>query len=177
MNNLQASVEAVLFASGEPVALDKLATALEVSAEELWNVIDKIQNKFEEETSGIRLLKLGESAQFVSKSEYVETVRKVLEINKNAPLSNAAMEVLALVAYNEPVTKAYIEQVRGVDCSGVLANLIQKDLVEERGRLELPGRPLLYGTTDNFLRCFNISSIEELPEIPKSGNQDSETKE
>ncbi len=174
MNNLQASVEAVIFAAGDPVPLDKLSMVLEISLEKLNEVIDLIQTKFEDKNSGIRLMKFKDSVQFVSKSEYVETVRKVLEINKSAPLSNAAMEVLALVAYNEPVTKAYIEQVRGVDCSGVLANLIQKELVEERGRLELPGRPLLYGTTENFLRCFGISSIEELPEIPKSDSQNTD---
>ncbi len=174
MNNLQASVEAVIFAAGDPVPLDKLSMVLEISPEKLDEVIDAIQNKFDKKTSGIRLMRFKDSVQFVSKSEYVETVRKVLEINKSAPLSNAAMEVLALVAYNEPVTKAYIEQVRGVDCSGVLANLIQKELVEERGRLELPGRPLLYGTTENFLRCFGISSIEELPEIPKADSQNTD---
>ncbi len=174
MNNLQASVEAVIFAAGDPVPLDKLSMVLEISPEKLDEVIETIQNKFDKKTSGIRLMRFKDSVQFVSKSEYVETVRKVLEINKSAPLSNAAMEVLALVAYNEPVTKAYIEQVRGVDCSGVLANLIQKELVEERGRLELPGRPLLYGTTENFLRCFGISSIEELPEIPKADSQNTD---
>lgn len=174
MNNLQASVEAVIFAAGDPVPLDKLSIVLEISLEKLNEVIDLIQTKFEDKNSGIQLMRFKDSVQFVSKSEYVETVRKVLEINKSAPLSNAAMEVLALVAYNEPVTKAYIEQVRGVDCSGVLANLIQKELVEERGRLELPGRPLLYGTTENFLRCFGISSIEELPEIPKSDSQNTD---
>lgn len=174
MNNLQASVEAVIFAAGDPVPLDKLSMVLEISPEKLDEVIDAIQNKFDKKNSGIRLMRFKDSVQFVSKSEYVETVRKVLEINKSAPLSNAAMEVLALVAYNEPVTKAYIEQVRGVDCSGVLANLIQKELVEERGRLELPGRPLLYGTTENFLRCFGISSIEELPEIPKADSQNTD---
>ncbi len=174
MNNLQASVEAVIFASGDPVPLDKLSMVLEISSEKLDEVINIIQNKFDDENSGICLMRFKNSVQFVSKSEYVDTVRKVLEINKSAPLSNAAMEVLALVAYNEPVTKAYIEQVRGVDCSGVLGNLIQKELIEERGRLELPGRPLLYGTTENFLKCFGISSIEELPEIPKSDSQNTD---
>ncbi len=174
MNNLQASVEAVIFASGDPVPLDKLSMVLEISSEKLNEVINIIQDKFDDENSGICLMRFKDSVQFVSKSEYVDTVRKVLEINKSAPLSNAAMEVLALVAYNEPVTKAYIEQVRGVDCSGVLGNLIQKELIEERGRLELPGRPLLYGTTENFLKCFGISSIEELPEIPKSDSQNTD---
>ncbi len=174
MNNLQASIEAVIFASGDPVPLDKLSMVLEISSEKLNEVINIIQDKFDDENSGICLMRFKDSVQFVSKSEYVDTVRKVLEINKSAPLSNAAMEVLALVAYNEPVTKAYIEQVRGVDCSGVLGNLIQKELIEERGRLELPGRPLLYGTTENFLKCFGISSIEELPEIPKSDSQNTD---
>ena len=94
-------------------------------------------------------------------------MRKVLEIKRNSPLSQAAFEVLAIVAYNQPVTKAFIEQIRGVDCSAVIATLCQKQLIEERGRLDLPGRPLIYGTTPNFLRCFCISSLEELPALPE----------
>ena len=92
-------------------------------------------------------------------------MRRALDLRRNAPLSPAAMEVLAVVAYNQPVTKAFVEQIRGVDCSGVLANLLAKGLVEERGRLELPGRPLLYGTTADFLRCVGLSSLEELPDL------------
>ncbi|MBQ1977298.1 MAG: SMC-Scp complex subunit ScpB, partial [Ruminococcus sp.] len=88
------------------------------------------------------------------------------DLRRNTPLSQAAMEVLAVIAYNQPVTKAFIEQVRGVDCSGVIGSLTAKDLIEEKGRLELPGRPLIYGTTENFLRCFSISDLSELPEIP-----------
>ena len=87
-------------------------------------------------------------------------------MRRKTPLSQAALEVLAVIAYNQPVTRAYIEQVRGVDCSAVVSTLIEKDLIEERGRLELPGRPLLYGTTKNFLRCFSLSSLEELPPLP-----------
>ena len=98
-----------------------------------------------------------------SKKEYGEYIRRVMDIKRNAPLSQAAMEVLAVIAYNQPVTKAFIEQVRGVDCSGVVGSLASKGLIEEKGRLELPGRPLLYGTTDNFLRCFQIESLDELP--------------
>ena len=92
----------------------------------------------------------------------------MLEVKKNAPLSNAAFEVLAVIAYNQPVTKAFVEQVRGVDCSGVISTLCQKRLVEEKGRLELPGRPLVYGTTPEFLRCFGVESLDELPELPKN---------
>ena len=98
-------------------------------------------------------------------------MREVLDLKRGTPLSQAAMEVLAVVAYNQPVTKAFVEQVRGVDCSGVLSSLMQKDLLEERGRLELPGRPLLYGTTETFLRCFQLSSIEDLPPPPQRGGE------
>jgi segregation and condensation protein B len=92
----------------------------------------------------------------------------VLEIKRNTPLSQAAFEVLAVVAYNQPITKSYIEQVRGVDCSGVISSLCQKKLIEEKGRLDLPGRPLIYGTTDRFLRCFSLNSLEDLPDLPKT---------
>jgi segregation and condensation protein B len=117
--------------------------------------------------SGICLLRLGSKYQLCSRVEYAQQVRSVLDIKKNAPLSPAAFEVLAVVAYNQPVTKAYVEQIRGVDCSGVISTLCQKGLLEEKGRLDLPGRPLLYGTTPDFLRCFCISSLSELPELPE----------
>ena len=105
--------------------------------------------------------------QLVSKTEYAPYIKAAFEIKRRTPLSSAAFEVLAVIAYNQPVTRAFIEQVRGVDCSGVIGSLTTKDLIEEKGRLELPGRPLLYGTTENFLRCFSISSLDELPELPQ----------
>ena len=107
-----------------------------------------------------------------NKKQYGESIRKVMDIKKNAPLSQAALEVLAVIAYNQPVTKAFVEQVRGVDCSGVIGSLTTKNLIEEKGRLELPGRPLLYGTTENFLKCFQISSLDELPELPKQESKE-----
>ena len=112
-----------------------------------------------------------------SNPQYAEYVRRILDMRRNTPLSQAGMEVLAIVAYNQPVTKAFVEQVRGVDCSGVLGSLTAKGLIEERGRLELPGRPLLYGTTPNFLRCLNISSLSELPPLEKSRQTENETSE
>ena len=112
----------------------------------------------------------------VSKKEFAPQIRTVMDLRRNTPLSQAALEVLAVVAYNQPVTKAFVEQVRGVDCSGVIGSLTTKGLVEEKGRLELPGRPLLYGTTENFLRCFNISSLDELPPLPEN-DEDKESKE
>ena len=98
----------------------------------------------------------------------------MLEIKRNAPLSQAAFEVLAIIAYNQPVTKAFVEQIRGVDCSGVISTLCQRELIEEKGRLDLPGRPLIYGTTSNFLRCFCLASLEDLPAVPEKGNENVE---
>ena len=128
----------------------------------LW----ELQRILDERKSGVCLLRLGSKYQLCSRIEYAQQVRSVLDIKKNAPLSAAALEVLAVVAYNQPVTKAYVEQIRGVDCSGVISTLCQKGLLEEKGRLELPGRPLLYGTTPDFLRCFCLSSLADLPELP-----------
>ena len=115
---------------------------------------------------------MNKSYQMVSAKKFAPEIRKVMDLRRNTPLSQAALEVLAVVAYNQPVTKAFVEQVRGVDCSGVLGSLTTKGLVEEKGRLELPGRPLLYGTTENFLRCFNLESIENLPPLPESDKTD-----
>lgn len=171
---LTAKVEAILFASGEPVALDRIAQALGVRVYAVETALARLQEKYNAPHSGIHLLSLGDSAQFCTNPAYIEPVRAALDLKRNTPLSQAAMEVLAVVAYNQPVTKAFVEQVRGVDCSGVVGSLVQKGLLEERGRLELPGRPLLYGTTENFLRCFQLSSIDQLPPPPGDGGDGQE---
>ena len=163
--------EAILFAGGEPVSLDRIAQVLGVRTPVIDSIVSALQEKYNTPASGIQLMRLGDSAQFCTNPTYVEPVREVLDLKRGTPLSQAAMEVLAVVAYNQPVTKAFVEQVRGVDCSGVLSSLMQKDLLEERGRLELPGRPLLYGTTETFLRCFQLSSIEDLPPPPQRGGE------
>lgn len=163
--------EAILFAGGEPVSLDRIAQVLGVRTPVIDSIVSALQEKYNTPTSGIQLMRLGDSTQFCTNPAYVEPVREVLDLKRGTPLSQAAMEVLAVVAYNQPVTKAFVEQVRGVDCSGVLSSLMQKDLLEERGRLELPGRPLLYGTTETFLRCFQLSSIEDLPPPPQRGEE------
>ena len=163
--------EAILFAGGEPVSLDRIAQVLGVRTPVIDSIVSALQEKYNTPTSGIQLMRLGDSVQFCTNPAYVEPVREVLDLKRGTPLSQAAMEVLAVVAYNQPVTKAFVEQVRGVDCSGVLSSLMQKDLLEERGRLELPGRPLLYGTTETFLRCFQLSSIEDLPPPPQRGEE------
>ena len=164
---LKGQIEAILFAAGEPVALERIAQVLGLRTYAVEELLEELQEKFNAPGSGIRLQRLENTAQFTSNPAFIQPVREALELKRNAPLSQAAMEVLAVVAYNQPVTKAFVEQVRGVDCSGVIGSLVQKELLEERGRMELPGRPLLYGTTENFLRCFGLSSIEELPPPPR----------
>lgn len=165
-DELTGQTEAILFAGGEPVSLERIAQVLGVRTPVIEKVVAALQEKYNTPHSGVQLLRLGESAQFCTNPAYIQPVREVLDLKRNAPLSQAAMEVLAVVAYNQPVTKAFVDQVRGVDCGGVMATLSAKGLIEERGRLELPGRPLLYGTTENFLRCLHISSLDELPPLP-----------
>ncbi|MBO5410902.1 MAG: SMC-Scp complex subunit ScpB [Clostridia bacterium] len=164
---IRAACEAILFASGEPLELSRISQALEIDSDTVSAALWELARSLDERGSGICLLKLGSKYQLCSRVEFAPQVRSVLDIKKNAPLSPAAFEVLAVVAYNQPVTKAYVEQIRGVDCSGVISTLCQKGLLEEKGRLDLPGRPLLYGTTPDFLRCFCLSSLSELPELPE----------
>lgn len=167
VDEMQAAVEAILFASGDPIEYEKIAEALEIEPDYALSLLMNLGAQLDERGSGICLVRMDNRFQLCTRSEYSDKVRAVLEIKKNSPLSNAAFEVLAVVAYNQPVTKSFVEQVRGVDCSGVMATLCQKGLIEEKGRLDLPGRPLLYGTTPEFLKCFSVSSLDELPELPE----------
>lgn len=159
--------EAVLFASGEPLSIDRFTQVFEITPEKTVEVMETLAQKYEDNDSGLKLVRMENTYQIATKTEYADYIKKAFDIRRRTPLSSAALEVLAVVAYNQPVTKSFIEQVRGVDCSGVITTLLEKELLEEKGRLELPGRPLLYGTTKNFLRCFNLSSLQDLPELPK----------
>lgn len=170
-NKLLAIAEAVLFAAAEPIEHTRLSVVLGTDSETTLELLDVLKEKYEKEESGLCLLKLGSKYQLCSKKEYINEVRAVLDLKRNTPLSQAALEVLAIVAYNQPITKPYIEQIRGVDCSGVVSTLAQRGLIEEKGRLEVPGRPVLYGTTDNFLRCFSLSALSELEELPNVDKQ------
>lgn len=163
----QAAVEAIVFASGEPVPLSRIALALELDEETTARIADDWVQDINTRGGGLTALKLDDRYQLCSSKECAGYVRKAMDIRRNTPLSQAAMEVLAIIAYNQPVSRPFVEQVRGVDCSAVMQGLQQKGLIEERGRMDLPGRPLLYGTTPNFLRCFGISSIEQLPPLPQ----------
>lgn len=172
--NLCAAIEAILFAAGGSVERERIAQALEISADEVDNRVEALLNDYNNAGTGITIIRLKNSYQMVSRKEYAPQIRTVMDLRRNTPLSQAALEVLAVVAYNQPVTKAFVEQVRGVDCSGVIGSLTAKDLIEEKGRLELPGRPLLYGTTENFLRCFNIADLEQLPPLPETEEEKAE---
>lgn len=163
----QAAIEAVVFAGGEPVSVSRLAQVLELDEETVTRIGDDWMNDINTRAGGIMAVKLDDCYQLCTRKEYAGYVRTAMDIRRNVPLSQAAMEVLAIIAYNQPVTKAFVEQVRGVDCAAVLQGLITKNLVEEKGRLELPGRPLLYGTTATFLRSFSISNLQQLPPLPK----------
>ncbi len=161
-------LEAMLFAAGDPVEGTKLAEVLEIDLETVTKMLGYLAAMYDERDSGLMIIKIDNKYQLCTREKYSEEVRKLLEIKKNTPLSNAAFEVLAIVAYNKTVTRAFIEQVRGVDCSGPVSSLVQKGLIEEKGRLDLPGRPLIYGTTDRFLRCFSLNSLEDLPDLPRT---------
>lgn len=163
----QAAIEAVLFASGEPVAASRLAEVLELDLETAVRLADDWLQDVNTRGGGLLAVRLGDKYQLCTNKAYAGYVRRAMDIRRNTPLSQAAMEVLAIVAYNQPVTKAFIEQVRGVDCGAVVQGLAAKGLIEEKGRLELPGRPLLYGTTADFLRCFGVSTLDELPPLPQ----------
>lgn len=171
------SIEAMLFAAGDPVEVTKLADILEIDIETAEKMLGHLSAQYDERNSGIMLIRIENKYQLCTREEYNEDVRKLMEIKKNAPLSNAAFEVLAIIAYNKSVTRSFVEQVRGVDCSGPISSLVQKGLIEEKGRLDLPGRPLVYGTTDRFLRCFSLNSLDDLPELPKSDEVDQITQD
>ncbi len=170
LTELVPAFEAVLFAGGEPVSIDRFSQVFEITPEEVGEVMDMLEAKLKKKNGGLSLVRLENTYQMTTKPEYAAFIKKMYEIKRRTPLSPAALEVLAVVAYNQPVTKSFIEQVRGVDCSGVVTTLVEKGLIEERGRLELPGRPLLYGTTKIFLRCFSMSDLSELPPLPKNEN-------
>ena len=171
INQYKAQIEAVLFASGEPVSAVRLAELLEVEEETVRQVVTLMKDDYEAEERGILLVALGESFQLVTKDRYAGLIRTALEIRRNTPLSQAAMEVLSIIAYNQPVTKSFVEQVRGVESGQIVNNLVEKGLVEEAGRLDVPGRAIAYRTTLQFLRCFGIYSLEQLPPLPDQSGQ------
>lgn len=167
VKELRAAVEAILFACGDAVSASRIAQVVGVTEGEVELICRDISDSLVDSGSGLEIVKTDDRFQLCTRSEYAGYIREILDIRRNTPLSPAAMEVLAVIAYNEPVTKNFIERVRGVDCSGVVSSLVSKELIEEAGRLEVPGRPIVYKTSDLFLRCFGLESLEQLPKLRK----------
>ena len=160
------AVEAIIFASGEPIEIYRISEASGIDVGAIPSMIRLLNERYEDHGSGIRIKKLESSYQMCACEDFAPQIRAALETKKTTPLSNAAMEVLTIIAYNQPVSKGFVENVRGVDSSSVVNNLVEKGLVEEAGRLDIPGKPIVYKTTAIFLRSFGLSSLSELPPLP-----------
>ena len=170
----QGAIEAILFASGDPISVQRLAEILELDLTTLEKLLRELEERYNAPESGIRLLRLEDGVQLCSHPAYAQQVRAAMEIRRNMPLSPAALEVLSVVAYNQPVTKAFIEQVRGVDSTYTMHSLIEKELIVSCGKLDVPGKPTLYKTTEGFLRAFGISSLDDLPNVKEFSKDDPE---
>lgn len=166
-DDLQRAIEAILFASGERVEVGRLASALQADPADIAAAADELADRLAFERRGIRILRLEKGYQMVSSGEMADFVAQVLETRKPPKLSSSQLEALTIIAYYQPATKAMVEQIRGVDSSYSVSALLNKKLITEAGRLNVPGRPILYRTTPDFLRTFGISSLEELPPIEK----------
>lgn len=177
MKQLRAAMEAVLFAYGEPITTSRLAEALGAEAPLVEKMLWALRDELDGEESGVQLLQLEGAWQLASKSQYGDMVKTALDNRRNVPLTPAALEVLAIIAYNQPVSRSFIDQVRGVDSSSTVQNLAQKGLITESGRLDLPGKPIAFQTTDAFLRTFGISSLVELPPLHTEAEEAPDTGE
>lgn len=166
LDSIERSIEAILFASGDPVEIERIAEVLSIELKTVKHLIERIRDRYFEQRSPLDIVTLGNACQMCTLPQYADVIRSALELRRNTPLSPAALEVLAVIAYNQPVTRGFVEQVRGVDCSSIVRSLTDKGLVEEAGRLNIPGKPIAYQTTANFLRTFGLDSLEQLPTLP-----------
>ena len=172
LHELECALEAVLFAAGDSVSEGKLCAVLQTDKATLRNAAQNLGDYYDFNRRGIKLLRLDDRYQLASRADYAQMVRNTLETRKPQNLTPAALEVLAIIAYKQPVTKTYIEQVRGVDSAYTLSSLVDKGLVADCGRMDVPGRPILYQTTETFLRAFGLSSVSQLPALESFGEQD-----
>lgn len=165
MDNLKYAIEGILFAAGEPVKAAKLAVVLDTSIEKVNDAVEELKDEYARNHRGFNIIDILEGYQICSRPEYYTYIQEILGEQRNQPLSNAAMEALAIIAYKQPITRGQIEHIRGVNSDGCVNRLYERGLIEEKGRLDAPGRPILYVTTENFLRCFGLKTPEELPPI------------
>jgi segregation and condensation protein B len=166
MKEIESAIEAILFASGEPVQIERICVAMEMDRATAELVLRRLADHYSYERRGVRLLRMDDAYQLCSAPDYADNVRRAFEIRKPAKLSQPALEVLTIIAYYQPTTRAYVDQIRGVDSSYTVGLLLDRHLIEECGRLQVPGRPHLYRTTKAFLRAFHLNSLDELPEMP-----------
>ncbi len=162
---IESAVEAILFASGEPVRLQRLCGVLELARPAVERALKDLEDHYAFDQRGIRLVQMEDSWQLCSAPEFADIVHRTLEVRKPAKLSQPALEALTIIAYNQPTTRANVDQIRGVDSSYTMSLLLNRELIEECGRLQVPGRPLLYRTTKQFLRAFHLKSLDDLPEL------------
>lgn len=165
MSNIKYAIEGILFAAGEPVKAAKLAVVLDVTVKEVNEAVAELKSEYDRDKRGFNIIEIMEGYQICSRPEYYTYIQEILGEQRNQPLSNAAMEALAIIAYKQPITRSQIEQIRGVNSDGCVNRLYERGLIEEAGRLDAPGRPILYATTQTFLRCFGLKSPQELPPI------------
>jgi len=165
LKQAEAIIEAVLFAAGDSVDIGRLSDILDIDIKSTRAILTALADKYDREMRGFQIIRLEDSYQICTRRDYQEYISKLVEPRRSLSLSNAAMEVLAIVAYKQPVTRAVIEQIRGVACDTLVNKLLEKNFIEEVGRLDTPGRPMLFGTTEEFLRCFGIESVMELPDF------------
>lgn len=171
---LQSAVEAILFAAGEPVGVERMCMTLGLDRSTIDELCQHLADQYSYERRGLRIIRLDNSWQMVSAPEYASLIRQTFESRRPAKLSQPALEVLSIIAYFQPTTRAYVDQVRGVDSSYTVGLLLEREMIEEAGRLAVAGRPILYRTTQNFLRTFGLASLDELPELPTSSLEDSQ---
>lgn len=170
---IKRAIEAILFAAGDPVGVDRMALAIGAGQDQIEENLKALMDAYSFERRGMRIIRLEDAYQMVSAQELSEVITRALETRKPPKLSASALETLTVIAYYQPTTKAFVEQIRGVDSSYTISALLNKKLIEEQGRLSVPGRPILYGTTPDFLRTFGIASLDDLPEVdlPKAQTQ------
>ena len=167
LTDLQRRIEAILFAAGEEVKISRLSYALETDESDIRQAADTLADQLAFDRRGVRIIRLDKSYQMVSSGEMADDITKALETRKPPRLSSSQLETLTIIAYYQPATKAMVEQIRGVDSSYTVSALVNKHLIEESGRLNVPGRPIQYKTTPDFLRTFGLNSLEDLPDIQK----------
>jgi len=165
IEEIESIIESILFASGNPMPISKIAETLELDIKTAESLLKNFADKYNSQMRGLKILYLDGEYQLVTRPEYADYIKKAMDNRRETSLSSAAFEVLAIVAYNQPITRGYVSQVRGVESGEVMDKLIEKGLLEECGRLDAPGRPRLYRTTSEFLRVFGLSSIDDLPPL------------